>query len=254
MLLALRTIPFFIAIVMAVGAMALFWFPIQSFWVIGITLLILFFLLAKLAGWFFRTADFWSFFALPFCLAFSSLALLLFVEGSWMKILIIVLSTFLLWLFAENIFSFLYLAGSYQVNALEYLSLVLGVISVFFITTALFALRLFFGFPLWLIVPFYSVMVFIIFASVLWICKVEKVRLLPNTFGAVLLLAELFFCLTFLPGGFFPNAALLTLFFYLFLGIVRANLLNRLNRAVLKHYLLAVCLITVTVIITARWT
>jgi len=254
MLVALRTLPFFAAVVMAVGAMALFWFPGQPFLVIGATLVVLFFILAKLAGWSFRTADFWSFFALPFCLALSSLFLLLFVEGQGMKILIIVLATFLLWLFAENIFAFLYLSNSYQVNALEYLSLVVGVISVFFITTAFFALRLFFGFPLWLIVPFHAMIVFILFASVLWICKIEKTRLLSNTFGAVLLLAELFLCLAFLPASFFANAALLTLFFYLFLGIVRAHLLHRLNQTVLKHYLLAVGLITMIVIITTRWT
>lgn len=254
MLVFLRILPILSGLTMAIGAMALFWFPSQPFFVAGLALLVLFFVLARLAGWSFKKADFWSFFALPFCLAVSAFSLLLFVEGRDMKILIITLATLLIWLFAENIFSFLYLSSTYQVNALEYLSLVMSVVSVFFVTTAFFALRLFFGFPLWFIVPIHAIFIFVIFISVLWICKVEKERILPNVFSAVILLAELFLCLAFLPAGFFPSAAILTLFFYLFLGIVRAHLSNRLNSVVLKRYLLAVSLITVLIIFTAKWT
>jgi len=254
MLVFLRTLPILSGLTMAIGAMALFWFPSHPFFIAGVSLLILFFVLARLAGWSFKKADFWSFFALPFCLAVSAFSLLLFVEGQNMKILIITLATLLLWLFAENVFSFLYLSSTYQVNALEYLSLVMGVVSVFFASTAFFALRLFFGFSLWLIVPVHAIFIFTLFISVLWICKVEKERVLPNVFGAVILLTELFLCLVFLPAGFFFNAAILTLFFYLFLGIVRAHLSNRLSSIVLKRYILAVSLIAVLIIFTAKWT
>ncbi|MFA6131786.1 MAG: hypothetical protein WC702_01795 [Patescibacteria group bacterium] len=254
MLVFLRALPILAGLTMAIGSMALFWFPGHPFIVIGVALLILFFILAKLAGWSFNKADFWSFFALPFCLAVSAFSLLLFVEGRDMKILIITLATLLLWLFAENIFSFLYLSSTYQVNALEYLSLVMGVVSVFFVTAAFFALRLFFGFSLWLIVPLHAVFIFALFASVLWVCKIGKEKIIPNAFGAVLLLAELFLCLAFLPASFFSNAAILTLFFYIFLGIVRAHLFNRLSPMVLKRYLLAFGLIAVVIVLTAKWT
>lgn len=263
MLLALRALPFFITAVAAIGTMALFWFPTRPFLVIGVTLVLLFFLLARLVGLSFRqsfitirdkTKKVWSFLVLPFCLSVAAFSLLLFVEGRSMKVLIIVLTVFLLWLFTENIFAFLYLPGIYHVNALEYLSLVTGVVSVFFLASALFALRLFFGFPLWVIVPIHAVFILAVSSSVLWICKIEKEKILPNVWGAVLLSSELFLCLAFLPTSFFSNAAMLTLFFYLFFGIIRAHLLRRLNQTVLRRYLLAACLISAVVIFTARWT
>jgi hypothetical protein len=176
------------------------------------------------------------------------------MEGAGLKILIIALTTFLLWLFAENLFTYFHLSGAYQVNALEYLSLVMSVIEVFFLSTALFALRLFFGFPLWLIVPFFAIVIFVLSAAVLWLCKIEKEKIIAHALGAAAISSEVFLALAFLPGGFFSNAAVLTLIFYLFFGIIRASLLKRLNAKILKRYLLAVGLILILVILTARWT
>jgi len=254
MLLVLRTFPFLVGLVMALGAMALFWFPAQIIWVIGVALVLLFLLLARLIGWSFNKLDFWLFLSPAFFLAVAAFFLLLFLEGSGMKILVITLATFLIWLFAENLFAFLHLPRAYQVNALEHLSLVVNVVSIYFFSTALFATRLFLSAPLWLLVPIFAVVTFVLAVSTFWICKTEKERLLPNALGGTLLATELFVVLTLLPGGFFPNAALLTLFFYLFLGIVRAKLLNKLNKSILKRYLLTVALLTLIIIFTARWT
>lgn len=254
MLLVLRIIPFLIGLTMALGAMALFWFPIHLIWVIGASLAILFFLLARLIGWTFGKLDFWLFLSSPFLLAVSAFFLLLFLEGNGLKVLVITLATFLIWLFAENLFAYLHLPRAYQVNALEYLSLVVNVVSVFFFSTALFATRLFLSAPLWIIIPVFVIVVFILSSATLWLCKIEKERLLANAAGGTLIMTELFFVLTFLPGGFFPNAGLLTLFFYLFFGIVRARILNKLNKQILKRYLLIVTLLTFIIILTARWT
>lgn len=254
MLVFLRTFPILSGLTMAVGAMALFWFPNHPFIVSVLSLIVLFFLLAKLAGWNFKKNDFWVLFGIPFFLALSSFCLLFFVEGSSMKIIIITLATCLVWLFAENLFSYLQLPHTYQVNALEYLSLVINVVSVYFFTTGLFAARLFLGLPLWLTVPLFAGAILIMIFTTLWICKIDKERLKTNTLGGTVLFVELFIVFTLLPSGFFPNAALLTLIFYLFLGIVRANLLGKLNKAILKRYLLAAVVLAVIVVWTARWT
>lgn len=254
MLVFLRTFPILSGLTMAVGAMALFWFPHYSFFVFVLALTVLFFLLAKLAGWNFKKNDFWILFGIPFFLAFSSFCLLFFVEGSSMKIVIITLATFLIWLFTENLFTYLQLPGAYQVNALEYLSLVINVMSVYFFTTALFAARLFLGLPLWSTAFLFAGAVFAMIAATLWICKIDKERLAPNLVGGTILFVELFIAFTLLPSGFFPNAALLTLIFYLFLGIVRANLLGKLNKTIFKRYLLTAAVLAVVIVWTARWT
>jgi hypothetical protein len=254
MVVILRAIPILSGLTMALGAMALFWFPGWALLISALALLILFFLLAKLVGGDFRKNDFWVFLGIPFFLALSSFFLLFFVEGTGMKVLIISLATFLLWLFAENLFTYLQLPGAYQVNALEYLSLVMNVVSVYFFTTGLLAVRLFLGLPLWLIAPLFALMIFGAIVATFWICKIERERLKPNALGGALLFTELFVVFVWLPSGFFPNAALLTLTFYLFLGIVRANLLGKLNRRVFKRYLLATAVLAALIIWTARWT
>ncbi|MFA4917550.1 MAG: hypothetical protein WC560_12890, partial [Syntrophales bacterium] len=204
MLVFLRTFPILSGLTMAIGSMALFWFPGQPFIVLVSALAVLFFLLAKLAGWNFKKNDFWVLFGIPFFLALASFFLLFFIEGSTMKVLVITLATFLIWLFAENLFTYLQLPNAYQVNALEYLSLVINMVSVYFFTTGIFAARLFLGLPLWLTLPLFAGAIFLMIAATLWICKIEKDRLIPSALGGTILFTELFFVFTLLPSGFFP--------------------------------------------------
>jgi hypothetical protein len=254
MFLFLRFIPILVALTAIVGSMALFWFPTHFFLVTIVALLVLFALLNQLNSWDFKKIETWIFSSTPFLLALSSFILLWFLEDSGIKILVIFLLTFLIWLFTENLFTFLHLPGAYQVNALEYLSLVVSVVSFYFFTVALFAARIFLGVPLWILVLFFVVFVFILSASTFWICKVEKEKVFNNAIGGTVLLAEFFAALSFLPTGFFPNAGLVTLIFYLFLGIVRSHLLGKLTKTVLKRYLITACVMAVLIIITARWT
>ncbi|HBR80699.1 MAG: hypothetical protein UX09_C0046G0015 [Candidatus Uhrbacteria bacterium GW2011_GWE2_45_35] len=254
MLLLLRTFPILVALTVIAGSLALFWFPTQPFVVAGLALALLFILLSRLADWNFKKIDAWILLGIPFLLAVSSFFLLLFLEGNGMKILVITLATCLIWLFAENLFTYLHLPAAYQVNALEYLSLVVNVVSVYFFTTALFAVRLFLSAPLWKLVPFFALFVFALTAATFWVCKIEKEKVLVNSLGGTILFCELFVVFSFLPASFFSNAGLLTLFFYLFLGIVRSQLLEKLNKIVLRRYLVTVFIIALLIVWTARWT
>lgn len=254
MLLFLRILPVLLALVTALGAMTMFWLPAYSLLTMVVALAVFFILLKFLVRRPWRGAEFWIFVGTPFFFVASSLVLLLFLESAGMKVLVITLSTFLVWLFSENLFIYQYLPNNYQVNALEYLASVINVVCVYFFTAALFALHVFLNLPLWLTAPFSALVFFVAIFSSLWLAKIGKERIWPNTLGGTVLFTELFIVFSFLPSGFFPSAALLTLIFYLFLGIVRAHLRGKLNKAVYQRYLLASAIFILMIIWTARWT
>lgn len=254
MLLILRGLPVLIALVTALGALAMFWFSPHSLLAMVIALVVLFVLFKFLVKRPWQSAEFWVFVGTPLFFIASSFALLLFLESAGLKVLVITLSTFLIWLFSENLFVYQYLPKNYQLNALEYLASVINVICVFFFTAALFALHVLLNLPLWLTAPFSLLVFFVAIFSSLWLAKIEKERLWPNTLAGTVLFTELFIASSFLPSGFFPNAALLALIFYLFLGILRASLRGKLNKAVYQRYLLASAIFILVIVWTARWT
>ena len=220
----------------------------------AITLGLVFFCLAKLAGWSWQRADFWLLISTPFSFIVLSFFALLFLEGEVLKIILGLITVALLWLFAENLFNFVHLPGAYQVNALEYLTWVLNLLSVFFLATGFFALRLYFGLPFWLLIIVFLLAMFGLSTSTLWVEKIESSKILPLGIGAAVLSSEFFVVLALLPIGFLSNAAFLSIFFYSFFGLTRAFLSGKLSSAVCRHYLLAAVLFSFLIIITTRWT
>lgn len=254
MLLLFRLLPSFIALIFVGGVSVVFWTSFNPLIVSLITLFLLFFLLAKLAGWSWQKTDFWFLFGVPFFLIFSFFLLIFFLEGEIIKISLAGLVVFLLWLFAENLFNFIYLPGAYQVNALEYLTLVTNIISAFFIAAGFLAGRLYFGTSLWLLTPVFGLLVFGLLFSAFWIGKIDKNKILITAIGGAVLASEFFTALIFLPTGFFPGAAFLAVFFYLFFGLLRAYFSSKLSSLVWRRYLLAALVFLFLIIGTARWT
>lgn len=253
MLLLLRFFPFLTVLVLAAGSLLLFWSKANSVIIILATCLFLFFLLSKLAGWAWRKVDFWVLFGVPYFFILSFLAFLLFLETDGIKIVTVILGLLLLWLFTENLFHFNYLPGVYQVNALEYLSLVINVTGVFFVTASLLAGKLFLGLPLWFLLLIFCLISFGLLASTFWICKFERAKIIRLALGGTVLVGEMFLVLSWLPVSFFANAAFLTIFFYLFFGLLRAHFFGKLSHAVHRRYILAAFCLTIIVIVTARW-
>ncbi|MFH1252949.1 MAG: hypothetical protein V1664_01300 [Candidatus Uhrbacteria bacterium] len=254
MLLLLRIFPFLLVLTLIGSWAALFWLAAPPLLVILITCLVSLFLLAGLAGWSFKKSDFWFLLGIPYFLILSFFSFLIFLEAGIIKSVAAILVLLLVWLFAENLFNFVHRRGAYQVNALEYLTLVINITSVYFITASLLASKLFLGLPLWFLTGVFSLIIFGLVASTFWVCKIEKKKILLLALSGGVLAGEIFLSLAFLPVSFLVNAAFITIFFYLFFGLLRAGLFGKLSAVVWQRYLLAAVIFFVLVASTARWT
>ena len=159
----------------------------------------------------------------------------------------------MLFFYIEHLFHYLHLPTRYQAYTLEHLSLVLNILTIYFISVVGFGARMFLSIPLWFAcVVFFLVAFFVIF-DMLWVSKVEAKMAWPYAIAGTVLATEIFAAVSFLPTGFYVNAAILAVFFYLFLGLTRAHFLDALTHTLVRRYLAIASFLFVIIMGTAQW-
>ncbi len=253
MLILHRFTPFTIALAAAAGFFSILVFPSFALLLMPLTIVAAFLLLARLARWQMRDVHVWVLIGTPLLLLVSAMSMLLFLESDLTKIVLAVSTTLLMFFFSEHLFTYLHLPATYQLNAIEHVSLVMNLVSLFFLSGALFGFRLFLQFPLYGLISVFFLAVLFILSSTLWVCKIEADRLMPYALGGSLIATELFLALAYLPSGYAPNAALLTLSVYLYLGITRAHFLQKLSPLVVRRYAMVAVALAAGVVVTSHW-
>jgi hypothetical protein len=178
----------------------------------------------------------------------------LFLEFTAIKLLLGVVVTLGVWLYAENLFAFYHLPSSYQAYALEYLSFILFLTGMFFFTAGTYAVQLFLLLPVW--IPALMVFWISLFAieGVFWVSKIVPEKGRVFAFVGAVLLTEVYLAVSMLPTFFLVNSAVFTIFFYLYLGITRIHLLDKLSSSLLKRYLFVSATLLLALFLTASWT
>lgn len=252
MILLHRITSFVLAALVAAGFGTLIYAPEHAGLGVGFLVLIPL-LFARLLKWEGKRPAFWIFLGLPTFLVLSATFLFLFLEADWVKWVLMASVVLGVWLYAENIFSFYHLPSTYQAYSLEYLSFVLAVGSGFFAFSGTYGAQLFLQLPGWVLALGIFWITMFLLLSVFWVGKIEHTAAVRFSGVGAVVLTELFLALGLLPTSFLANAAGLTIALYLFVGLARAYVLNRLSKAVLWRYLVIGCLLFVFVFGTAKW-
>jgi ABC-type multidrug transport system permease subunit len=87
----------------------------------------------------------------------------------------------------------------------------------------------------------------------LWASHVDSVKARPYALSAAILITELFAVISFLPTGFYTNAAFLALSVYVLLGLSREDVLHKLSKEVLRRYVILFCVLTLAIALTSQW-
>lgn len=253
MILVHRITPFLIGIVIA-GSLALTSLhPTLSVGVIPAAYVAVFVLLARLTNFRFNAKETWVMVGTPMLFLLSAVMLFLFLDTQVARIAISVTVALLSYFYAEQLFMFVHLPATYQPYALQNLTGILGVLSLFFFVAGSHALLLFERVPLVVLAVFFFPITFAIIFKSLWTANVPHDVSRLYALGGAVLFTELFASVSYLPTTFLTNAAILAILFYLFLGISRAQSLAKLSRPLLSRYLSVGAVMLVAVIVTAQW-
>lgn len=257
MILVQRVIPFFTGLVTAAGFTLLLVSPFEPLMPPALVALATLAPVAVLIGMLsrFRVRQFqsWNFVGVPIIFIASGFCLLLFLEDQSMRIALAATVSLLVFFFSEHVFTYVHLPAKYPLYALEHLSLLLNVLSIFFASAAAFGTLLFLQTPLTLLACLFFPIAFFMIYGTLWVSKVEGPQALPYAFAGAAVVTELFAVIAFLPTGLYTNAAAVALIVYLFLGFTRAHFLDRLSRGVVRRYLLVGFGLLVLIAGTAKW-
>lgn len=210
-------------------------------------------LLARLLKWEFKRFVFWVFLLIPVFLLLSALLFFLFLESDSLKLIVALVVVLAMWLYSESIFTFYHLPSAYQAYTLEFLSLIVSILSAFFFTSGMYAMSLFMQLPVW--IPALAVAAFIFFISmgVLWISKVAVQIALRFAIVGAVCLSQVYIVFSMLPTSFLSNAAGFAVILYTFLGLSRAEALDKLSKIVLVRYLAIGAALLLVIFATARW-
>ena len=253
MILFYRLSSFAVVLILALGFGSLFLGWNHPYVAVALSVGFTALVLARLLGWHVSTFQFWHLLGTPVLFLFSSFGPFFLLEHVWAKTVLAAIVVLFLFLFVEHVFSFTHLPMNYQPFTLEYLSQLLHILSVFFLAVLGFGLGLFLQTPLWFLsILFFFILFFIVYGT-LWAGKIDPERARPYAFAGALLTTELFASLSFLPVGFYSNAAFLALGVYIFLGLSRAHALHKFSKEVLKRYLILFFFLSVMIAVTSQW-
>lgn len=253
MILLHRISSFVTTLIVALGFASLLFSWLSPLVTVFITMVLAVVVVARLAGWHIKTFQFWHLVGTPMLFVMTSFGPFFLLENWYSKVILAAVVVLLLFVFLEQVFNFVHLPINYQPFSLEYLSQLLHILSIFFLATFGFGLTVFLQAPLWALSSIFFVILFFIVYGTLWAGKVDPVRARSFAFAGALLTTQFFAVLSFLPVGFYTNAAFLALGTYIFLGLSRAHALHKLSKLVIKRYVTIFVVLTLVIAATSQW-
>ncbi len=253
MILIHRISPFVLAIMLSLGMYVIVFTSVQPVATAVAMIVCSLLLFGRLLQFEVRTFQFWNFVLTPVLFLVASLGMIFFLEQPSVIMMIAGLAVALILLYAEYVFQYIHLPATYQPYSLEYLSLFLNLLTVFFLSAVGFGLILLVQISLGIVSLFaLFCFVFVIYGT-FWVSKAHESKIKPYTLGGSILMTELFIAISFLPTSHFTSAALMTVLFYLFIGLTRAHVLRTLSTPIIKHYLITSSVLLLAILLSSQW-
>ncbi len=189
----------------------------------------------------------------PLLLVFSSLFFLILLSSVWLRHVSVILVSFLLFLFLEDIFYYFFRVKKYQVYSLENISSYVNLVSFFFFASSMYGLVIFLKLDVWILSLGVALAVFLLAYQTMRINGLSWRSSWLYLLIIVLVCVEIFWTIGFWPTSFYINGLFLSLVFYLILNLTRYQILNKLERKIVARYLIISLVVVLITLGTARW-
>jgi len=195
--------------------------------------------------------EFWHYLSTPLIFIWSAVLLFIFLENIYLKHFFILGTTIYLFLYFENLFHYFITTDKDGRNNFLRMTNLMNVVSIFFLSAGLFAIKIFIQLPIWML----SSIFFIFSAGLIYnsfsILKIKLKEIFWEILILSLLMTEFFIAIHFLPVGFYTAGAILAIIFYMFAGV----LINKMKHKEVnyKRYVITGFILLFMVLLTARW-
>jgi len=143
-----------------------------------------------------------------------------------------------LYYYFRTIYYSLLKSDIYPPFSLENISAYGNFIAVYFLSSALFGLQSFLNIAVWNLMLLMLVVIALACYQMIWANGIEKRSGYYYTLVACLVLVELAWSVSFLPLSFYILGLIMAIYYYILMGIMRFYLLKKLDKKIVKLYLL----------------
>lgn len=180
--------------------------------------------------------EFWHLLITPFVLLGSTTMLMVFVGEAAISHTMAIVTTVLYGWYLENLFLFYHQTFRYQPYSLENTTRYSNLLAVFFLSSALFAARIFLNINVFVVIAAGVAMIALLTLQFLWAGKVPWKRGKFTLIVLTVVMGEFFAVMLALPTSFFVSGLLLTIPFYLMMNLARHAMDGTLDVYVLRRY------------------
>ena len=253
MLLLNRILTFLAPVLTFVSFEILFVKPTWIWFLFAAIQVILFFIIWQITGRKFRSFQFWNFLITPHLFLATACFFSISLESRFFLHTVAVLSSVVLGIFLEEIFVYFNLPKKYYPYSLENISNYINLLTVFLLFSSLYSLIVFLNFSMWYLSLIVIAFIFLLAYQSTWVNKISFRKAWLFILVITLILTELFSVISFLPTSFYVNAIVLTVCYYIILGLSRFILLEELEKKPLRRYLIIGFIAIVIALLTAQW-
>ncbi|MFZ5364941.1 MAG: hypothetical protein ACOZBH_01935 [Patescibacteria group bacterium] len=199
------------------------------------------------------TAEFFSFLISPLVFVAVTILFALFIDKTWLYHLYAGFVAIFLFVYLGRMLDYKFYPTRYQPYSLENFSWYMAMLSTFLFFSFAFGLIIFLKMKLLFLALIVLAFSLLLLYQIFWINKIQFADSHVFIVAIAVVLVELFAAIYYLPTGFYVNAFILTVAFYLMTGLARAFLSGSLDKKKIINFLAisAVCL--VAILATARW-
>lgn len=248
-----RSIPWLVALPIFIGFLRVFRAPEEIYFAIPIIFLVIILGVWQLTGRTVRSEKFWRFSVTPVFFVAGGTLFFSFLEGPILRQIFLVIFSFLIWVYFEVLFLWFHDRSRYQVHSLENISTNLDLLSLFFISSGLYSINIFFGFSIWYLLLIFATISTLLTYQLIWTSEVNLKSGASYVAVITLIISEAFLVVHQLPSSIYVNGLIITLGFYLMTGLSRNWFLGIKEKKVLKRYLLISIAFLLLVLVTAKW-
>ena len=197
--------------------------------------------------------EWWNFLILPASLSLGLLAFTTMLSSDFLKQILIILNSIIIYLYLRFTFYYLITPMAYKEASLENISAYGNYLTLFFIFSAVYGLQSFLSISIWILMLLVLLATGLAVYQTMWVNKIAVRTRLIYILISCLVMVELAWGISFLPLKFSIAGFILSICYYMLIGLVRCRLLNKLNGKIIKLYLgLGVASIGI-VLLSARW-
>lgn len=195
----------------------------------------------------------WNYLILPAVMSTAIMAYSVFLSAKPVIQLLFVLNLMFLYFYLRHIYYYLLNPSLYEIFSIENISSYISWLSFFLLSATIYGLESFLNLPIFSLALIMLAATALIVYQIIWANKIEFKRGLPYILISCLILVELCWSISFLPFNYNIAGLCLALCFYVVSGLVKNQLLDKLDATRVKMYLILGSVSLFLILFTARW-